>query len=71
MDADIGNSSNLSINSDGRIIGTAPSPSATTTYTFTVTATDTAGNTATRQFKMTVDLSYTAGGNYIGDGGDG
>mgnify|MGYP001219569626 CR=1 FL=1 len=71
MDADIGNSSNLSINSDGRVIGTAPSPTATTTYTFTVTATDTAGNTATRQFKMTVDLSYTSGGNYIGDGSDG
>lgn len=71
MDANIGDSSNLSIDSNGYVVGTAPSPASTTTYTFTVTVTDSATNTATRQFRITIDTSYTAGGNYIGDGSDG
>ena len=69
--SDPGDSSSLSINGSGYVVGTAPSPSGTTTYTFTATATDVAGNTATRQFRFTVDLSYTSGGNYVGDGSDG
>jgi len=71
MTANIGDSANLSINSTGYLIGTLPSPSSDTTYTFTVTATDVAGNTATRNFRLSVDLSYTSGGNYLGDGSDG
>ena len=71
MPANIGDSSNLSIDSNGYIIGTLPNPAATTTYTFTVTATDSAGNTGTRTYRLTVDLSYSAGGNYLGDGSDG
>ena len=71
MPADIGDSSNLSIDANGYIIGTKPSPSSNTTYTFTVTATDSAGNTATRAYRLSVDLSYTGGGNYLGDGSDG
>jgi hypothetical protein len=70
MDANIGDSSNLSI-SNGYVVGTAPNPSSTTTYTFTVTLTDSATNSSTRQFRLTIDTSYTPGGNYIGDGGDG
>ena len=71
MDANIGDSSNLSINSSGYVVGTAPSPASTTTYTFTVTLSDSANNQTTRQFKLTIDTTYTAGGNYLGDGSDG
>jgi len=70
MDANIGDSSSLSI-SDGYVVGTAPNPSTTTTYTFTVTLSDTGGNSTTRQFKLTVDTTYSGGGNYLGDGSDG
>ena len=70
MDSNIGDSSSLSI-SNGYVVGTGPSPAGTTTYTFTVTLSDSAGNTTTRQFKITVDTTYTAGGNYLGDGSDG
>jgi len=71
MTANIGDNANLSIDSSGYVIGTAPSPAADTTYTFTVTATDDAGNTGTRSFRLSIDASYTAGGNYVGDGSDG
>ena len=71
MPANIGDSSNLSIDANGYIIGTKPSPTTDTTYTFTVTSTDVAGNTATRNYRLSIDLSYTGGGNYLGDGSDG
>jgi hypothetical protein len=64
-------SASITTVTNGYLIGTAPTAaSSPTNYTITVTATDTAGNTATRSFVLTVDDTYTAGGNYVGSGVD-
>ena len=58
---------NYTINSStGVISGTHGAISADTTYSFTATATDNAGNTASRNFSITITLT-----NYFGSGADG
>ena len=50
-----GTTMSLSLNSStGAITGTLPSPGSQTTYTFTIRATDAEGQTADRQFSITV-----------------
>jgi hypothetical protein len=61
---------NYTLNSSSGVIsgtvGAAGSVSSDTTYSFTATATDNAGNTATRNFSITITAT-----NYFGSGSDG
>jgi len=55
----------VSINaSTGVISGTESGSSATTTYTFTIRATDAQGQTADRQFTITISHGATGGGQF-------
>ena len=50
--------------STGAITGTETGSNATTTYTFTIRATDAEGQTADRQFTITVSHGATGGGQF-------
>ena len=53
-----------SINNSGVISGTESGSTQTTTYTFTIRATDAEGQTADRQFTITVSHGATGGGQF-------
>ena len=53
-----------SINNSGVISGTESGPTATTTYTFTIRATDAEGQTADRQFSITISHGASGGGQF-------
>jgi hypothetical protein len=53
-----------SINNSGVISGTETGSTATTTYTFTIRATDAQGQTADRQFTITISHGATGGGQF-------
>ena len=54
----------VTINNSGVISGTESGSSATTTYTFTIRATDAQGQTADRQFTITISHGATGGGQF-------
>ena len=53
-----------SINNSGVISGTESGSTATTTYTFTIRATDAEGQTADRQFSITISHGASGGGQF-------
>ena len=54
----------VTINNSGVISGTESGSSTTTTYTFTIRATDAQGQTADRQFTITISHGATGGGQF-------
>jgi len=54
----------VTINNSGVISGTESGSTQTTTYTFTITATDAQGQTADRQFTITISHGASGGGQF-------